>query len=131
MCMVECKKDYRVLPNFASLIKAEKPLTVYGSGMQTRTLLYNRCYNRIFKVVLKGKSGEPYNIGNPSPEISVLNLVERMKKLSDKKVKYKIINYPDSYPADEPNRRVPSIDKAKIDLNYYPMVDLDSGLGRF
>ena len=80
---------------------------------------------------MKGVSGEPYNIGNPLPEISVLDLVERMKKVSDKEITYKVIDYPDSYPSDEPNRRVPSIDKAKRDLNYLPRVDLHTGLGRF
>ena len=126
------EKDYRVLPNFASLIKAEKPLTVYGSGNQTRTFCYiTDAITGFLKVVLKGVSGEPYNIGNPYPEISVLDLVERMKKVSDKEVTYKVIKYPDSYPSDEPNRRVPNIDKAKRDLNYLPKVDLHTGLGRF
>tara|TARA_B100000989_G_scaffold246712_1_gene193910 strand:+ start:4461 stop:5522 length:1062 start_codon:yes stop_codon:yes gene_type:complete len=126
------EKDYRVLPNFASLIKGEKPLTVYGSGNQTRTFCYiTDAITGFLKVVLKGVSGEPYNIGNPQPEISVLDLVEIMKKVSDKKVSYKIIDYPDSYPADEPNRRVPNIDKAKLDLNYSPKVDLETGLDRF
>ena len=30
------------------------------------------------------------------------------------------INYPKTYPADEPKRRCPSIDKAKLHLNYQP-----------
>lgn len=126
------EKDYRVLPNFASLIKAQKPLCVYGSGNQTRTFCYvTDAITGFLKVVLKGLSGEAYNIGNPKPEISVLDLVERLKKVSNKEVSYQVIDYPDSYPADEPNRRVPSIDKAKSDLKYSPRVGLDIGLDRF
>jgi UDP-glucuronate decarboxylase len=32
--------DYRALPNFASRIKAGRPLRVYGAGSQTRTFCY-------------------------------------------------------------------------------------------
>ena len=34
------ENDYRVLPNFASRIKAGLPLNVYGSGLQSRTFCY-------------------------------------------------------------------------------------------
>ncbi|MBT5244986.1 MAG: nucleoside-diphosphate sugar epimerase, partial [Rhodospirillaceae bacterium] len=41
------------------------------------------------------------------------------------------VEYPDSYPADEPNRRAPDIRKAKLQLEFAPAVDLDEGLKRF
>ena len=44
---------------------------------------------------------------------------------------YKVIDYPDSYPADEPIRRAPDVYKAKIQLNYYPSINLEDGLKRF
>jgi len=126
------EKDYRVLPNFGSLIKGNKPLSVYGSGNQTRTFCYiTDAISGFLKVVLNGVPGEPYNIGNPEPEVSILDLVEVMKKVSYKKITYNIVNYPDSYPSDEPNRRVPNIDKAKKDLNYFPKINLEIGLDRF
>ena len=46
-------------------------------------------------------------------------------------VKYDIIEYPDSYPADEPNRRAPDIRKARLQLGYEPIVRIDEGLKRF
>ena len=49
----------------------------------------------------------------------------------DKEVKYNIVDYPDSYPADEPNRRCPDIRKAKIQIKYNPKVLIDDGLKRF
>ena len=64
-------------------------------------------------VILNGVPGEAYNIGNPNPEISVIELIEKIELILDKKVKYNIVDYPDSYPADEPNRRCPDILKAK------------------
>ena len=84
-----------------------------------------------FRVILKGVPGEAYNIGNPIPEISMINLVERIEAVSSKEVKYNIVEYPDSYPSDEPNRRSPDIRKAKIQLNYQPKVSLNEGLKRF
>jgi UDP-glucuronate decarboxylase len=42
-----------------------------------------------------------------------------------------LIEYPDSYPADEPNRRCPDISKARVQLQYKPEVDLHEGLERF
>jgi len=42
-----------------------------------------------------------------------------------------VVEYPDSYPADEPNRRAPDIRKARIQLDYQPSVDLNDGLDRF
>ncbi|MEO5335375.1 MAG: NAD-dependent epimerase/dehydratase family protein [Magnetospirillum sp. WYHS-4] len=124
--------DYRVLPNFASRIKAGKPLQVYGTGNQTRTFCYiTDAMVGFLLVVLKGVPGEAYNIGNPKPEISMVDLVKRIEKVSKHKVAYDVVEYPDSYPADEPNRRAPEIRKARLQLGYDPSVDLDEGLKRF
>jgi UDP-glucuronate decarboxylase len=124
--------DYRVLPNFASRIKAGQPLNVYGSGDQTRTFCYiTDAMVGFLKVVLQGVPGEAYNIGNPKPEISMVELVKRIEALSSGPVSYNIVEYPDSYPADEPNRRAPDIRKAKLQLEFKPQVNLDEGLKRF
>ncbi len=124
--------DYRVLPNFASRIKGGLPLHVYGTGNQTRTFCYiTDAILGFLLVVLKGVAGEAYNIGNPEPEISMLDLVQRIGKVSSRKVSYDVVEYPDSYPADEPNRRAPDIRKARLQLNYRPTISLDDGLRRF
>ncbi len=124
--------DYRVLPNFASQIKAGRPLQVYGSGKQTRTFCYiTDAMVGFLRVILKGVPGEAYNIGNPNPEISMIELVKRIEEISSNPVKYDLVEYPDSYPADEPNRRAPDIRKAKIQLKYSPKISLDEGLKRF
>ena len=124
--------DYRVLPNFASRIKGGEPLHVYGTGNQTRTFCYiTDAMVGFLLVVLKGVPGEAYNIGNPKPEISMVDLVKRIEKVCKHKVAYDVVEYPDSYPADEPNRRAPDIRKARLQLDYEPTVDLDDGLKRF
>ncbi|MEK9754829.1 MAG: NAD-dependent epimerase/dehydratase family protein [Rhodospirillaceae bacterium] len=124
--------DYRVLPNFASRIKGGQPLHVYGTGNQTRTFCYiTDAIVGFLLVVLKGVAGEAYNIGNPEPEISMVDLVKRIEKVSSRPVAYDVVEYPDSYPADEPNRRAPDIRKARLQLGYEPAITLDDGLKRF
>jgi UDP-glucuronate decarboxylase len=124
--------DYRVLPNFANSIKAGKALTIYGTGHQTRTFCFvEDAILGFLQVLLLGKSGEAYNIGNPSPEISMRGLVELITKLSARPVKSQFIDYPESYPAGEPMRRCPDITKAAKDVGYAPGVDLEHGLRTF
>jgi len=127
------KKDFRVLPNFAQQIKKGGKLKVYGSGKQTRTYCYIvDAIIGFFKVFVKGKPGEIYNIGNSKPEISVKELVKIICKiLKEKKISYSLIKYPSSYPPDEPRRRCPSLRKAKIDLDYSPVTPLEKGLKNF
>jgi len=126
------KTDYRVLPNFASRFFERKRLQVYGTGRQTRTFCYVTDAIRGFlQVLVNGVPGEPYNIGNPTPEISMLQLVETLQAILAEGVLYDIIEHPDTYPADEPNRRCPDITKAVEQVGYKPKVDLDDGLKRF
>jgi len=127
------KTDYRVLPNFGARIMAGKPLQIYGHGDQTRTFCYvTDAINGFLRVLLSGIPGEPYNIGNPSPEISMKDLAKEISKaLGNKPVEFDIVDYPDTYPADEPNRRCPDISKAATQLGYSPRIGLDEGLKRF
>jgi UDP-glucuronate decarboxylase len=124
--------DYRVLPNFASRIKGNLPLSVYGSGVQTRTFCYIvDALVGFLLAIIRGVPGEAYNIGNPEPEVSMKDLIETIEKVLGRKVPYNVIEYPDSYPADEPMRRCPDIRKARLQLKYEPHVPLEEGLRRF
>jgi len=127
------KTDYRVLPNFAARLKEGKPLQIYGKGGQTRTFCYvTDAIGGFLRVLLDGVPGEPYNIGNPSPEISMENLVyEVATALNRSKVDFDIVDYPDTYPSDEPDRRCPDITKAMQQLGYAPRISLQVGLKRF
>jgi UDP-glucuronate decarboxylase len=127
------KLDYRVLPNFAAKILAGEPVNIYGTGKQTRTFCYVTDAIRGFlQVLLSGQAGEPYNIGNPKPELSMMDLVETIKRaVPDVKVQQRLIEHPDTYPADEPQRRCPDITKAQLQVSYEPQVALEDGLRRF
>ena len=83
------------------------------------------------RVLADGVPGEVYNIGNPKPEITMLDLVKTMEKAAEKSLEYNLIEYPDSYPADEPLRRCPDITKARHQIGFEPTVKLDDGIKRF
>jgi UDP-glucuronate decarboxylase len=126
------EKDYRVLPNFANRIKGKKPIHVYGSGKQTRTFCYvNDAIVGFTKVLLDGTPGQAYNIGNPIPEISMLELAQTIEKVLGRSISIDLVEYPDSYPSDEPQRRCPDIEKASLQLGYSPNITLEEGLRRF
>jgi len=127
------KTDYRVLPNFGARLMEGKSLQIYGHGDQTRTFCYvTDAIGGFLRVLMEGVPGEPYNIGNPSPEISMKALaVEVARALGRDKVDFDVVDYPDTYPADEPNRRCPDISKAGQQLGYAPRVGLEDGLKRF
>lgn len=124
--------DYRVIPNFASRIVGGKPLHVYSSGRQTRTFCYiTDAIVGFTKVLLDGTRGQAYNIGNPVPEVPMLELAETFQRVMGRRLQVQRVEYPDSYPPDEPQRRCPDISKARVQLQYEPAVSLEDGLGRF
>ena len=125
------RNDLRVIPNFGSRIIDGKPIEVYGTGRQTRTFCYVvDAIVGFLTVLLDGKGGEAYNVGNPTPEISRVELVPKLAAILGKPVDFRVIDYPVNYPADEPMRRCPDITKVRA-LGYEPKVDLDEGLRRF
>ena len=124
--------DYRVLPNFASRILAGEPLHVYGDGRQTRTFCYvTDAITGFLQVLLKGRRGDVYNIGNPQPELSMLKLAKTLERVLGRRIDLRLVEHPAAYPADEPQRRCPDIRKATADVGYLPTVTLDEGLRRF
>jgi UDP-glucuronate decarboxylase len=127
--------DYRVIPNFAAQLFENKPLYVYGSGHQTRTFCYlTDAIKGFLKVITSGVAGEPYNIGNPNGEISMLSLAQAFVDIGTTRGYQSTVvrrDYPDSYPADEPMRRCPDITKARRQLDFDPTVSLNEGLSKF
>jgi UDP-glucuronate decarboxylase len=126
------RQDYRVLPNFAARWVDGEPLHVYGTGQQTRTFCYvNDGIRGCLQVLANGKPGQPYNIGNPEPEISMRDLALLVGKVTGAEVKFETVDHPETYPADEPQRRCPDIGKSREHVGYEPKVDLEVGLRRF
>ena len=125
------ENDYRVMPNFASALIGGRPMTVYGDGRQTRTFCYvTDALVGFILVMTKGVPGEPYNIGNPDAELTMIELA-KLFQVIDPSAIVRTIEYPDSYPADEPRRRVPDTRKAQMQLGYDSDVDNEQGLEKF
>jgi len=121
--------DNRVLPNFIDNIIKGKSLKVYGDGNQTRTFCYvSDAIVTMIKILLMGKDGEIYNVGNPKPEIGIKDLAEEVSNVVNKNVGVEVIDYPNFYPSDEPLRRCPDISKTVSCINYKPQISLQEGL---
>jgi len=124
--------DYRVMPNFAHRIKMGQPLLAYGTGTQTRTFCYvTDAIVGFLLAMLRGVPGHVYNIGNPVPEISIAEVAQTMGRVLGRRLDVVTVEHPDSYPADEPQRRCPDIQKARQHLDFQPVCTLEEGLRRF
>ncbi|MBP9732115.1 MAG: NAD-dependent epimerase/dehydratase family protein [Candidatus Magasanikbacteria bacterium] len=125
-------KDYRVVPTFLSQAIEGKSLTVHDKGNQTRTFCYvTDAMTGFFKVLLSEKGGEVYNVGNDNDEINMKSLGDIVaKEIVENKIEVNLVNYPDTYPQDEPKRRSPDLTKIKTSLGYSPKIDLKTGLRR-
>lgn len=102
---------------------SKKSLRILGNGNQTRSFIYISDFINSFDLILKkGKNKNIYNIGNEQ-EISIKNLVKKIKKTVD--IKNKVINI-DNHKGS-PNRRCPDITKL-VKLGYKMRIDLNKGL---
>ncbi len=125
------KNDYRIIPNIIKKISSNKKILIHGDGKQTRTFCYiTDAITGFFKVIFRKNNNLIYNIGNPNSEINMINLVKTFDKILNKKNKFKLISYPNHYPADEPRRRCPDIKLANKKLNFYPKITVTEGIRR-
>jgi UDP-glucuronate decarboxylase len=128
--------DKRVIPDFAREIFAGRDIVMYSDGKPTRTFCYSAdSITGYYKVLVKGHSGEPYNVGTEKPEISMAELAQKLIDTAGTLFGYggKLVRRPNpeaDYLVDNPNRRCPNIDKARAHLGYDPQIGLDEGLRR-
>ena len=120
--------DNRVLSNWMRNYLSNEPIVVYGDGKQTRTFCYAADgIAMCLEILINGEDGEIYNVGNPTPELSMNELSEKFcEALEYNKLVKK--DYPSDYPSDEPLRRCPNVDKVVKQTNINPKTDLNSGL---
>jgi UDP-glucuronate decarboxylase len=125
-------KDFRVMPNFAASIARGESLKVYGHGKQTRTFCYiSDAIVGFMKIILDAQTPDVFNVGNPNPEISILDLANMVERVASPGIKVDVIKYPETYPEDEPNRRCPNIDRIQSRLGFKPEITLEEGVARF
>ena len=123
--------DRRVIPMFTYQALNGREIPVHGDGHQTRTFCYiSDAITGFLQVLLSGTPGHAYNIGNAKNEIAMRDLAELFRIVVPGS-RHSLIDYPDTYPAGEPQRRCPDLTKAENDLGYSTTVDLHEGLKRF
>jgi dTDP-glucose 4,6-dehydratase/UDP-glucuronate decarboxylase len=128
--------DKRVIPDFALNIFQGKDIVLFSDGTPTRTFCYVAdAIIGYYKILVRGRSGEAYNIGVEAPEISMFDIASKMIDIAKSLFSYsgKIVRQQSkdsNYLVDNPNRRCPNIDKAREYLLYDPAISLEEGLKR-
>ena len=116
--------DGRVVSNFIVQALQNAPITVYGSGTQTRSFCYvDDLVDGILKFTDQDEEIGPVNIGNPN-EISMHELADTVCRLTGSKSQIKFM----SLPQDDPVRRNPDVRKIKSLVSWKPKVVLEDGL---
>jgi len=117
--------DGRAVPNFMAQAIRGEPITVYGDGMQTRSLCYVSDLVRGILAALEKGDELPVNLGNPH-EVTVLELAETIVRLAASKsaIQHRPL------PVDDPKQRRPDITRARQTLGWQPEVALEDGLRR-
>src|SRR6202048_143899 len=118
-------EEGRVLPNFMGQALRGEPLTVYGTGSQTRSFCYVTDLVDGIEKLLRTDFHEPVNLGNPS-EITILEFAREILELSGSKSP--IVHKP--LPQDDPKLRRPDITRARQLLGWEPKIDRQEGLKR-
>jgi UDP-glucuronate decarboxylase len=128
--------DRRVLPDFARNVFAGEDIVMLSDGSPTRTFCYIAdAIVGYYKIMLRGRPGEAYNIGVEGPEVSMKQVAEHVATLSKELFGYqgKVVTQTSSdkdYLVDNPNRRCPVLQKARTELAYKPSISLEEGMKR-
>ena len=117
--------DGRVVPNFCVQALRNEPITIYGSGGQTRSFCYvaDLVEGLICLMETDGLAGDVVNLGNPE-EHTIRQFADRIVALAGSS---SIIVH-EALPVDDPQRRRPDIGRAERLLGWHPQTSLDDGL---
>jgi len=117
--------DGRMVPTFCRQALTGKPITVTGSGRQSRSLCYVDDTVAGLLALARSDCAGPVNIGNPD-ELTVQRIAELIRDLagSDSPIRY--------LPAmqDDPQRRCPDIGWVGDRLGWQPQVPYTDGLAK-
>jgi len=117
--------DGRVVSNFIVQALQGEDITIYGTGMQTRSFCY---VDDLIDAMLKmmdspSEFAGPVNIGNPG-EFTMIELAEKVLSLTGSRSR--LVFQP--LPSDDPQQRQPDIGLARSRLDWEPKVSLEDGL---
>ncbi|MCI4345941.1 MAG: SDR family oxidoreductase [Thermoplasmata archaeon] len=119
--------DGRVVSNFFVQGWRGAPITVQGTGRQSRSFCYvDDLIEGLVRLYAAPPDTGPVNLGNPRGEATVLQLATRIRRLTGDRSP--IVFVPRA--ADDPERRRPDLRKARRILDWEPKVPLATGLSR-
>jgi UDP-glucuronate decarboxylase len=117
--------DGRVVSNFIVQALKNEPITIYGSGQQTRSFCYvDELIDGLYRLMQSPADlTGPVNLGNPV-EFTMIDLARKIIAQcgSSSELSFKPL------PEDDPRQRQPDIGLAKRTLGWMPTVALDAGL---
>ena len=115
--------DGRVVSNFIRQALLGDPLTIYGTGNQTRSFCF--VDDMVDGIRKMGKSDikGPINLGNPQDR-TLLDLARIILEVTGSKSKLEFMELPE----DDPKQRQPDITKARALLGWEPLVDIETGI---
>lgn len=119
--------DGRVVSNFIVQALKNEDMTIYGDGLQTRSLCY--VDDLVEGFIRMSRTDDqvtgPTNLGNPV-EYPVLQLAHIIRALTGSRSR--IVHLPAA--VDDPRQRRPDIAKAQAELDWKPTVQVEEGLKR-
>jgi UDP-glucose 4-epimerase len=117
-----------VIPTFVRQALAGRPITVYGTGEQTRCFGYVKdVVGALVALMDKEESvGEVFNIGS-NEEVSINRLAERVRELTGSKSEIVKVPYDEAYEEgfEDMPRRVPDVSKVAALTGFRPTVTLE------
>ena len=124
--------DRRIIPDLISAVINDEPIALFSDGRATRSFCYVRdAAWAMFLILLKGRAGEAYNLGNDREEVTMLQVAQTLKEVFgySKQIEHRTSSDP-NYLVDNPQRRCPDLRKLKALGDYSPDVMLREGLAR-
>jgi UDP-glucose 4-epimerase len=118
-----------VVPRFVSAAIKNEPLTVYGTGSQSRCFchVYDAVAGVLAVIDSNATLGEVFNIGNDE-EITIEDLANEVIELTESKSVIEKVLYEKAYAPgfEDMQRRVPDISKIKRTVGWAPKLSLDA-----
>lgn len=118
-----------VIPTFVKQALAGRPITVYGSGKQTRCFCHvGDVVGALVNLMDNDKTiGEVFNVGS-NEEITILELAKRVKDLANSDSEIVFVPYDEAYEEgfEDMPRRIPDIGKVNGLIGFQPEKKLDA-----
>src|SRR6266436_386497 len=117
-----------VIPTFVKQALAGRPITVYGSGEQSRCFCYVGDVVGALMKLMDDESavGEVFNVGS-NQEITILDLARKVKELTNSKSEITFVPYDEAYEEgfEDMPRRIPDVSKVNGRVGFQPEKSLD------